>query len=450
MREHGRPPEIGGYAGRGRLRLALALVAYDLLLMATMPFVALWLGWRLLVNRKQVGHWGHRFGFVPRARPGGRPRIWVHAVSAGEMGAAQPVVAALREAFPNAVIGVSTHTDTGMAVAKKSCARADALFYLPFDSPDCMWLALRRLRPDLVVVVEKELWPNLLGVARMMGARVLVVNGRVSDRMVQRGRWASGFVRWLYRLPDVLCVQSAGDAKRLRRFGVSQRQVVIAGNTKVDALADRDERAEARLARELGVGQGEVWLVAGSTHPREEEEVVLAFRQIRQELPSARLLLAPRHLERTEAVCEMVRSRGLEVARRSEGGAGRSEPVVLLDTMGELRAGYGFATAGFVGGTLVPVGGHNLLEPVAAARPVLFGPHTDSCADVADLVLREGVGIRVQSGKELAEQFLRIAGNRELRQRVAERARRLIERQRGASERCAEAARAMLRAGGAR
>jgi len=448
MTGEGRRPETGGGARRDAVRLTLALFGYNLLLMAAMPVVVVWLGWRLLVKGKQIGDWGHRFGLVPRLGSERRPRIWVHAVSAGEMAAARPVVAALREALPGAAIGVSTHTDTGMAVARRGCPGADALFYLPFDSPDCMGLALWRLRPDLVVVVEKELWPNLLGLARMSGARVLVVNGRVSDRMVGRARYGWGLVRWLYELPDLLCVQSEEDAARLRRLEVSGRRIVTAGNTKVDTLANRDEEAEARLAEELGVGGEEVWLVAGSTHPREEEEVVEAFRRIRQELPSARLLLAPRHLERAGAVWEMVRGRGLEVARRSEGGAARSEAVVLLDTMGELRAAYGFATAGFVGGTLVPVGGHNLLEPVASERAVLFGPHTANCADVADLVVEEGVGFRIGDAAELAERFLRIARDGELRGRVACRARALIEAQRGASTRCAAAARALLAEGG--
>jgi len=423
------------------LWLAMELLAYDLVLMAFLPLIAMWLAWRLIVKGKPIGVWRHRFGIVPRLPAGAGPRIWVHAVSAGEMVAARPVVAELRRRFPEAGIAVSTHTNTGMAVARTNCKEADAVFYFPFDWPDTMALAMWRVCPDLLVVVEKELWPNFLAVGRLFGARVLGVNGRVSDRMVSRARWLPGFVRWLYRLPDRLCVQSEQDAERLRRVGAGKAEhVVVAGNTKADTLAERDRAAEEKLVRELGIADGEVWLVAGSTHGAEEEQVVEAFASIRERAPWARLLLAPRHLERVAQVSAMVAERSLEVVRRSEGREERPEAVVVLDTMGELRAAYAFATAGFVGGTLVPVGGHNLLEPTAVGAPVLFGPHTESCMDTADLVLEAGVGFRVAGPAELAAEFLRIAADAELRQSISARAARLMARQRGASARCVEVA----------
>ncbi|MCJ7822185.1 MAG: 3-deoxy-D-manno-octulosonic acid transferase, partial [Armatimonadetes bacterium] len=393
-----------------RVRLAVELVVYNLVLAVFMPVLVAWVAWRLVARGKPIGSWRDRFGMVRRLPGGRRPRIWVHAVSAGEMGAAQPVVKALREVFPGAGIGVSTQTAAGMAVAKRSVEGADSLFYLPFEAPDCMGLALWRLRPDLVVVTEKELWPNLLGLARLAGARVLVVNGRVSDRMMRRAKCAPGAVSWLCRLPDRLCVQSEEDERRLRRLGVPRERVSVAGNTKADTLARRDREAEARLAGDLGAGEGEVWLVAGSTHPGEEEQVVEAFGAIQREIASARLLLAPRHLERVAAVSAALAQRGIQVVRRSDGEAPkRRDAVVILDTMGELRAAYGLGTAGVVGGTLAPIGGHYLLEPVAAGRAALFGPHTANCEDVADLVLAAGVGFRTGDAEELAEAFLRIA-----------------------------------------
>jgi 3-deoxy-D-manno-octulosonic-acid transferase len=188
-----------------------------------------------------------------------------------------------------------------------------------------------------------------------------------------------------------------------------------------------------------------VWLVAGSTHPGEEEQVVDAFGVIREEIASARLLLAPRHLERVAAVSAALAQRGIQVVRRSDGEAPRRrEAVVILDTMGELRAAYGLGTAGFVGGTLAPIGGHNLLEPVAAGRPALFGPHTANCEDVADLVLAAGVGFRTDGAEELAGEFLRIARDGRLRGEVAGRAEALMAEQQGASARCAAAARELV------
>ena len=433
------------------LRLALELLAYNLLLLPFLPVIALWVGWRLLALRKPIGRWSHRLGLVPRPPHTTGPRIWVHAVSAGEMTAAKPVIAELRRRFPRAAIGVSTHTDTGMEVARKSCREADVFFYLPFDLPISMGLAMLRMRPDLLVLVEKELWPNLLAVAHLRGAPVLAVNGRVSDRMLRRARVVPTLVRRLYRLLDVICVQSEEDARRLRLLGLSDPspRIVVAGNTKADTLAGRDQAAEAQMGEALAVSESDLWLVAGSTHPGEEEQVVDAFLAIQQEVPSARLLIAPRHLERLPNVSAMIAKRGLQVVRRSEGRRPGENAVVVLDTMGELRAAYACAASAFVGGTLVPIGGHNLLEPPAVGVPVLFGPHTENCADTADLLLQAGIGFRVADGLALARAFLSLARDREARWAIARRAERLMAEQHGASSRCVGEAAGMLARRGA-
>ncbi len=430
------------------LWLAAQLLAYNLILLALLPAAACLLAWRAVFSRKRAGSLSHRLGLVRPLPAAARPRIWLHAVSAGEMAAARPVLAELRRRFPKAGIAVSTHTDTGMAVAEAGCKEADVLFYFPFDWPNTMGLALWRVRPQLVVVVEKELWPNFLALAKLGGAKVLAANGRVSDRMVMRERWLPGFVPWLYRLPDRLCVQSAQDAERLRSIcpGAGQR-IVLAGNTKADMVADRDREAEARLAADMRALDSEAWLVAGSTHPGEEEQVMEAFRAIREHKPRARLLLAPRHLERVAQVSAMVAERGFRVARRSEGPSDHPDAVVILDTMGELRAAYAFATAGLVGGTLVPIGGHNLLEPAAVGVASLFGPHTNNCVDTAELVLTAGIGFRVAGADELAQQFLLLAGNDALRGAIADRARELMVQQRGASARCVDVASELLTSG---
>ncbi len=427
------------------LWLAAQLLAYNLILLALLPAAACLLAWRAIFAQKRAGDVSHRLGLVPSLPAAARPRIWLHAVSAGEMAAARPVLAELRRRFPKAGIALSTHTDTGMAVAEAGCKEADVRFYFPLDWPSTMGLALWRVRPQLVVIVEKELWPNFLGLAKLGGARVLAVNGRVSDRMVTRERWLPGFVSWLYRLPDRLCVQSAQDAERLRRICPGARsRIALAGNTKADMVADHDREAEARLAADMkGLDSG-AWLVAGSTHPGEEEQVMDAFRAIREQKPRARLLLAPRHLERVAQVSAMVAERGFRVARRSEGQPDHPDAVVILDTMGELRAAYAFATAGFVGGTLAPIGGHNLLEPAAVGVTSLFGPHTNNCADTAELVLTAGIGFRVAGADELARQFLRVAENDLLRRQIAHRAGELMVQQRGASARCVDVASELL------
>ena len=455
--------------GERRLRLVLELLAYNLILLPLLPAIAGWIAWRTLVLRKPIGRWSHRLGLVPPLPRRGGPRVWLHAVSAGEMGAARPVLAELRRQFPQAAIALSTHTNTGMEMAQRACPEADAVFYLPFEYPMAIAAAMLRIRPDLLVVVEKELWPNLLAMARLFGARVLAVNGRVSDRMVRRARFLPAVVRRLYRLVDVICVQSDEDASRLAQLGLtsSRPKVLRAGNTKADMLADRDAATEATLKASLSISGPELWLVAGSTHPGESEQVVEAFLRARRSEPSARLLLAPRHLERLPDVSAMLAERGLRVVRRSEGrgfdfaqprptpsGAeGRQAPsdaVVVLDTMGELRAAYALAAVAFVGGTLVPIGGHNLLEPPAVGVPVLFGPHTENCADMADLLLHAGIGFRVADSGELAAAFLRLARDPQLRLSIAQRARQLVAEQRGASARCVAVAQQLLARGGGR
>jgi len=424
-------------------RIALGLLGYNLALLVVSPILIAWLLWRVLIQRKRIGSWGQRLGFAPRPPVAAHPRVWLHAVSAGEMAALQPVLEALRAARPDSYLAVSTVTETGMAVAQSTCRAADSIFYLPFDWADCMALALWRVRPELVVVAEKELWPNLLGLARLLGMQTLVINGRVSDRMMWRARRARSLVRWLYELPSCLCVQSPLDAERLEQIGVPAARVVVAGNTKADGMAERDGALEARLAQALGVSADEVWLVAGSTHAGEEEAVAEAFTRIRAKLPRARLLLAPRHLERVAEVSAVLAQRGLPVVRRSE-AAGLDDAIVILDTMGELRSAYALGAGCFVGGTLTPIGGHNPLEPVAVGRPALFGPYTANCSDVADLVVNAGVGFRITGAEDLAAQFLRLVTDAALRDRIARDGPALIAAQRGAAPRCANIAVAML------
>lgn len=443
MSPRAEPPERE-HADRGEYRLLwLRLLIYNLLLLVATPAIACYLLWRSLFRRRALGPWRDRLGLVPRVAGSGGPRIWLHAVSAGEVMAAQPVLEALRAALPSARIAMSSVTAAGMSLARRSC-QADAFFYLPLDEPGCMGRALARLRPQLLVVTEKELWPNLLGLSRLSGVKVLVVNGRVSDRMMKRARWARGFVQWLYSLPNRFCVQSEQDARRLRRLGLPDHRVTVSGHTKVDSLAAPGSSPAERLASDLGISGDEVWVVAGSTHAGEEQAALAAFRRLRSAVPRARLLLAPRHLERVPAVAALVAAQGWPVARRSEGRPASPEAIVVLDTMGELRDAYRSAAVAFVGGTLVPVGGHNLLEPTAAGRAVLFGPHTENCSDVADLVVESGVGFRVRDADDLAQQLIRIAGDPRLRVDIAAAARVLIARQRGAARRCAEVACALL------
>ncbi len=350
-------------------------MAYNLFVLVAFPWLIGWLHLPLAVPEEGPGVLAQQAGTgAPRPKVPG-PRIWLHAVSAGrDGGPAAGGRAAARGPAEGLPGGLYHHPDRVHGGAARRAANAGAIFYLPFDWVECIALALRRVRPDLMVVTERELWPNFLGLARFLGVEVLLVNGRVSDHQRLRARWMPWVERGRYQLPSCLCVQSEEDAAGLIEMGVPKERVVVAGNTKADTMGARNLAAEEALAQALGATPEESWLVAGSTHPGEEEIVLAAFARIRQRVPArAPAACAPAPGTRGHSVCARVTAAGFPVARRSE-GTPSAEAVVVLDTMGELRSAYALGPVGFVGGTLAPIGGHNLLgagrgRPGRAVRP---------------------------------------------------------------------------------
>jgi 3-deoxy-D-manno-octulosonic-acid transferase len=416
----------------------LSLVGYNLLLLPALPWLLLWGIWRLVVGRKARAGWAQRLGFSPRPRPGKGYRIWVHAVSAGEMTAAAPVVTALVRQAPGAQLLVSTTTPAGRQMGRRLCPEAEAVFYFPLDLWPCVRLSLGRLRPELVILTEKELWPNFLALASLRRIPVLLVNGRLSQRTLARARRFPVLWRWAFGHLTWACLQSETDRRRLLAIGADPARLEVAGNTKFDYLLSRARSGEGELSLLLARPEAR-WIVAGSTHPGEEEALLEAFVRIRPRLsesPALRLLIAPRHVERAEEVVRLAEGRGLRAARRSRGPLEEAE-VVVLDTMGELGAAYGLGAVAFVGGSLAPVGGHNVIEPLARGCPVLFGPHVESCQDLAELALSAGAAFQVRTARELAEGLLRMLEDEAVRRQAAARGRALVEANAGAAGRCA-------------
>jgi 3-deoxy-D-manno-octulosonic-acid transferase len=372
-----------------------------------------------------------RLGYVRvPAPPLPRGRFWVHAVSVGEVMAAVPLVQALRARWPAADIVVSTVTATGERVARARLTEAAAMLTFPLDFRGAVERAVTRVAPGCFIALETELWPNLLRALRGAKVPAVLANGRISDRSYRRYR----LVRRLFRrvLDDIVvfCMQSEEDARRIISLGASPERVLVTGNLKMEAPSG-DAGAEQLWRRLLHLGQAPV-IVAGSTHRGEEATMLDAFLTLRAEAGDLRLVLAPRHPERLDEVEGLARSRGVSVVRRSRVSAGQAAPVILLDTMGELASLYAVADVIFVGGSLVPTGGHNVVEPALHAKPVVFGPHMTNFRDAAALLLRADAAVQVKEESELGPALGRLLGDARARQALGRAAWTAVRAHQGA------------------
>ena len=387
-----------------------------------------------------------RFGFsAPPINPDARPLVWMHAVSLGEVVAITPLVKELHLRHPDHRFVVSTATETGRDAVEQRLAGIAEHLYAPLDFPWSVSRTVAQLRPALYIFIETELWPNLLRHLSGLNVPTIMVNGRLSSSSYARQQW--GPVRSFYgsmlRSLRLCLMQSDRDAERIISLGADPQSVHRTGNIKFDQpLPTAPERKVTRSS--LGIAEEALLIIAGSTHPGEEEMLVDAYRAIVKRYPTAQMLLAPRHIERAEAVEAMIRDRGLTVRRRSTwdqgaGSTGAGAQVVILDTRGELAMVYQEATVAFVGGTLIPIGGHNLLEPAFWAKPVLFGPYTDHCVEIADLLVQAGGGRRVSTREDLTQQLLQLFDRREERVRMGQAAQSVIRENQGALRETIEA-----------
>jgi 3-deoxy-D-manno-octulosonic-acid transferase len=381
-----------------------------------------------------------RFGHLPAevlsALRGARP-LWLHAVSVGEVMAAVPLVKALRQRFPHWPLLASTVTATGQATARDKLA-ADAYLYFPLDYPWVVRQVIDRLRPRLFLMVETELWPNFLRQLARRGIPAMLVNGRISPRSFRGYRRLRPFMRQVLQAVAACAVQTRVDAERLIAIGAAPERVHITGNLKYDMAVEPLGQADVqRLRAELGLGDDPVFL-AGSTHRGEEEIVLEAYAQARRQVPRLRLVLAPRHLERLEEIDALLRRRQLTVRRRSQGRPGVGAPevdVLLLDTIGELATLYAVGTVVCVGGSFVSIGGHNVLEPAAQRRAILFGPHMHNFQQIAAALLEAGGALQVPTPAALGAAVGDLLRHPERRQAMGEAAYRVLQENRGAIDR---------------
>ncbi|MES9933529.1 MAG: lipid IV(A) 3-deoxy-D-manno-octulosonic acid transferase [Candidatus Sedimenticola sp. PURPLELP] len=405
---------------------------YSIILIVFLPLVLLRLLWRGMRSPAYLKRLGERFGYLNHLNLD--KSIWLHTVSVGEAQAAEPMVNLLQERYPEIPIVMTTTTPTGSDRVKKLFGNTVHHAYFPYDLPFAINGFLRRTNPRLLVMMETEIWPNLLAVCDRRGIPTVLANARLSERSAQGYARFGRFSREIFGHISVAAAQAPADAERLLGLGVPSDRVRVTGSIKFDIRmpASLHERAEV-LRRQWG--ERPVW-VAASTHEGEDELVLAAHKRVLERIPDALLVLVPRHPERFDRVAALCLKSDFSIIRRSSGATWDGGIEVFLgDTMGELTLFLAAADTAFVGGSLVPTGGHNVLEPAALGVPAVFGPHMFNFAIISSMLLTEDAAAQVADEVQLAEVVLRWLGDASERARVGENGRAVVEVNRGALDR---------------
>jgi 3-deoxy-D-manno-octulosonic-acid transferase len=410
---------------------------YSLLTLVVLAVMAPYLVYQALRYNKYIGSFGQRMGYLPVSfNLDADESIWVHAVSVGEVLTARPLIADFKTRYPRLKVFLSTTTLAGQQLARRNVRDADAVFYFPFDWAFTARRTLRLVRPRLFVMVETEIWPNLLRECRRRGVRSVVVNGRISPRSFPRYRVIKPFFKRVLAHIDHFCVQTDESARRLADLGADPSRISVTGNLKFDAVDVTSAAGRGRVVRFFRVSSSRPVVVAGSTVRGEEQSVIRAFNRVRTTTSGPLLVIAPRHPERFDEVVRLCRHEGLSTLRRSELPID-AEPhadAVVLDTIGELAQLYQIASVVFVGGSLVPAGGHNILEPAVHGKPIVFGTHMQNFAEIAAIFLRNGAAVQVRNDRELDEAIIALITDPVRRARLGAAARALVDANRGAKD----------------
>ena len=416
-------------------------ILYDVLLFIAGIFLLpyfFWRGFRKGRVRKGIRE---RFGFYRAAhlaKINGRKTIWIHAVSVGETRAAIPLIRALRQEYPDACLLVTTVTETGQETARK-IKEADLCLFFPFDLSWAVRRALAILKPAAIIIVETEIWPNLVRLASDAGIPLLLANGRLSDRSFPRYKAAKFFIEGTLQKFSAFCMQTELDGQRIKRIGAPREKVTITGNLKFDSKIIKYTQTEIeKIRQELKIPPRlPVW-VAGSTHEGEEEELVRIYLKLQADWPDLVFILVPRHPGRCGSVVEMISSHGISSTLRTQSDS-REKPldrgeILVVDTMGEMLKMYSLADIVFVGGSLVPIGGHNILEASMVKKPVVFGPFMNNFKEISNLLQREEGGICIQDKEELFHCLDKLLREPELRRTIGKNGFHLLEKNKGATE----------------
>lgn len=420
----------------------MPFLIYNLVILIASPLIAVYMLYRVFVNGKSSKSWRQQLGYVTLDRElDGKERVWIHAVSVGESVASAAVVSGLKKSLGNIAVVVSTTTQTGQEMARKSIKDADAFVYYPFDIAFAVYRSLKRIQPVLFASTDTEIWPNFRHFARWMGVKSAMINGTVSDKTLAGAARVPWIYKWTLSNIDCFCMQTQADADRIISLGAEPARVVVTGNIKADQcdeLIDEAGRAEIRgqfkLSDDLRV------IVAGSTNPGEDEPVLDALIAARKSHPNLRLIIAPRQIERRDEIAGYARARGLSCGWRSEPETiTGAEDVMLLDVFGELARVYAIADVSFVGGSLIPKGCHSILQPIAQGKPVCFGPYTFKAKDLVAQAKAHGVGFEVQDSADLGRQIEALLGDSALLDDIKNRCAQMMKANEGASQRTADA-----------
>ncbi|MDT3297032.1 lipid IV(A) 3-deoxy-D-manno-octulosonic acid transferase [Shewanella sp. SP2S2-6] len=405
---------------------------YSTILYLLSPLLIVYLAFRAIKSPDYRGRWGERFGLTRLKSTD----LLIHSVSMGETLAAIPLIRLIMQSHPELSITVTTTSPTGSAQVRKAFGDSVQHCYLPFDLPWCVRRFLRQVSPKSCIIMETELWPNLVAVAAKRGVRLMLANARLSAKSAAQYTKRPKLSRPMLQRLDVIAVQTQVEAQRFIELGVSPDRVTVCGSLKFDLSITPERLANAKQLRQAwGRETSPIW-VAGSVHPGEFDAMLAAHRKLLALWPDALMIIAPRHPEQFSAVAEVVASQGFELIRRSSNLPVTATTQVLVgDTMGELLTFYGAADQAFVGGTLINNGGHNPLEPVAMGVPVMVGPNHWDFAQITQMLADAG-GLRVvTSSDELAANLIAYFAKPELRQLAANAGLAVVEANRGALQR---------------
>lgn len=387
--------------------------------------------------------WAARFGFQ-QLSPAPQPLIWIHAVSVGEVKAASTLVQRLRTSYPDRHFLVTTITATGAAITRQLFGDKVMHLYLPYDLPHAIRRFLDAMRPEILIVMETELWPNLYHQVNERDIKIVLVNARLSNRSFARYQKVRFFMREVLRKVSVIAAQTTDDSRRFEAIGGDPARITIVGNIKFDVAPAPSIVQEGEAVRAWLSSQRPVW-IAASTHEGEERLVLEAHKRVLEHEPDCLLIIAPRHPERFKQVLRLVMDNGYNAVIRSiTTQVSRHIQVLILDSMGELPVFYAAADLAFVGGSLLPHGGHNVLEPAMAGIPVLTGKHTDNFREIAGMLEEAGALRRIADENELATEAIKLLASAELRHVMGQAGKEVVERNRGSVDRVMELIRAQL------
>lgn len=384
-----------------------------------------------------------RLGFISKDiidKIRGRDVIWLHAVSVGEVNSSKVIIKQLRETFKNKTLLISTVTKTGYRTAKAIIKDNEALIYLPLDLSFIVRKVIKLIKPKVFIIIETELWPNLIMELNKNKTPIILINGRISRSSFKGYRLVRPLIKPLLNKINLFCMQTEEDASKLKSLGTPPENIKVTGNTKFDITQEESLKDEIENFKELlRLKKDDKALVAGSTHYPEERILFFSYKKLLESCPDLKMIIAPRHIERAGSIEKEARKMNLDIVRYSKitqnAAFYKQEPkLIILDVMGKLKFAYALATLVFIGGSLTKKGGHNMIEPANFKKAVIFGPHVYNFRKIADEFLRNKAAYQVKDEKELIEKSLELISQVELREQLGDNAKRVIEESKGASK----------------